>query len=926
MNKTYSCINWENYPSSNTPINDENLNKIDRSIDTIDNRVIALDTSKATKEEIAPLISDVQFNESTGTFTITRKNGSLFVIDTKLEKIAINWTYDVTTQQIILTLDDGTNQYIDLSALITQYEFLDTDTINFQVQTDGTVKAIVKDGSITEEKLQSNYLAQIKVESAKAQTNASNAATSAQEAESWAHGNTGIRVEENTNNSKYWSEQAKQTYNDFLNAEKVTGVKGNAEAAYRTGNVNITPENIGAMSLKGGKIGNAEEWIKISPVIIEGDSNSTLSNFYEIDANNVKASVLYYNNQDTDERYLKSGDDIIGNFTVQSKTQNLIQPLKVRDTRVDILKYNAASTTEKSYSAVSIQKDKISIGNEHTSQTLIQSDTIKIQNSSPMGSLTLHQHSGYYITLKSKEIGFHDVAGMDLSQQLKIPGNFGGVYFLNDGYDSTIVTNSGLYFPLNRFSMRQATATDGFYLGLSNITNPMNGTMPNMAVNEESYDSLLKFSRMDTLLSNNGRISIYGKDGVALGFEKGNGKFLESANPLIDNTFQVKFRDNKGRYFGMNIPNGYLSDTSIASKLGIFFNGDFFFLNDGNVTNFNNATQEDKQWLLSTSLQNILIDLHKNISTQGNITPESIGALSLNGGVLDNDAVLWFNGNEEISSGINITTTNKEYSSSYFPAYLHFEAKDVRNLDEYYDNWSIDIGAKAGIAITSTGDDYDDKITIKEGYIRLADNTSGDDTIYNSGGIYQKQTTFYIRTLKSSVNLTANSLYPINVDNSQGGNLSPYCDLGQNYGAYKWRNIYAQNGTIQTSDRTTKTDINNLETQKAQAFINGLTPVSYKMIDGTSGRTHYGFIAQDIEALMNALSMDSKDFAGFIKSPKKITKYEDENGNKLKKPIEEVIEGEYDYSLRYDEFIAPLIKVVQEQQKEIERLKEMIAV
>ena len=344
MNKTYSCINWENYPSGNTPINDENLNKIDRSIDTIDNRVIALDTSKATKEEIAPLISDVQFNESTGTFTITRKNGSLFVIDTKLEKIAINWTYDVTTQQIILTLDDGTNQYVDLSALITQYEFLDTDTINFQVQTDGTVKAIVKDGSITEEKLQPNYLAQIKVESAKAQISEANAANSAKKAESWAHGNTGIRVEENTNNSKYWSEQAKQTYNDFLNAEKVTGVKGNAEAAYRTGNVNITPENIGAMSLKGGKIGNAEEWIKISPVIIEGDSNSTLSNFYEIDANNVKASVLYYNNQDTDERYLKSGDDIIGNFTVQSKTQNLIQPLKVRDTRVDILKYNAAST------------------------------------------------------------------------------------------------------------------------------------------------------------------------------------------------------------------------------------------------------------------------------------------------------------------------------------------------------------------------------------------------------------------------------------------------------------------------------------------------------------------------------------------------------------------------------------------------------
>lgn len=82
-------------------------------------------------------------------------------------------------------------------------------------------------------------------------------------------------------------------------------------------------------------------------------------------------------------------------------------------------------------------------------------------------------------------------------------------------------------------------------------------------------------------------------------------------------------------------------------------------------------------------------------------------------------------------------------------------------------------------------------------------------------------------------------------------------DLGSSNISYRWRNIYAANGTIQTSDRTRKTDINNLEIQKVQAFINGLNPVSYKMIDGTSGRTHYGFIAQDIEELMNTLHMDS---------------------------------------------------------------------
>ena len=142
-------------------------------------------------------------------------------------------------------------------------------------------------------------------------------------------------------------------------------------------------------------------------------------------------------------------------------------------------------------------------------------------------------------------------------------------------------------------------------------------------------------------------------------------------------------------------------------------------------------------------------------------------------------------------------------------------------------------------------------------------------------------------------------------------------DIGRS--SFQWRNIYATNGTIQTSDRTRKTDVNSLEAQKAQAFIHGLNPVSYKMLDGTSGRTHYGFIAQDIEELMNILNMDSSDFAGFIKSPKKVIKYEDENGTKLENPIEEVVENEYDYALRYDEFIAPLIKVVQEQQKTIEQ-------
>jgi hypothetical protein len=184
MNKAYNRINWENYPSDATPLNEANLNSLDSATDTIDDRVITLDTTKATKTEVATLVSDVTFEESTGIITITKKNGSRVTIDTQVEKIAVNFTYNPTTQQIILTLIDGTKQYIDLSALITQYEFLDTDTVAFIIDTDGKVSAIVKEGSIKEEHLEPNYLAKVKVEVAKAQTSASNAATSEDNARS----------------------------------------------------------------------------------------------------------------------------------------------------------------------------------------------------------------------------------------------------------------------------------------------------------------------------------------------------------------------------------------------------------------------------------------------------------------------------------------------------------------------------------------------------------------------------------------------------------------------------------------------------------------------------------------------------------------------------------------------------------------------
>lgn len=238
MNKTYGRINWENYPSDETPLNESNLNKIDVATDEIDNRVITLDTTKATKEEVSTLVQDVTFEEKTGIITIVKKNGSKITIDTQMEKIAVNFSYNAGTQQIILTLIDGTKQYIDLSALITQYEFLDSDTVAFSIDSAGKVSAIVKEASIQEKHLRPDYLGDIKVEAAKAKASEtaaaaseSNAAASATKAQSYAVGGTNSRTGEDTDNAKYYSQQSAQSQSAAATSADTASTKAEEAAA-----------------------------------------------------------------------------------------------------------------------------------------------------------------------------------------------------------------------------------------------------------------------------------------------------------------------------------------------------------------------------------------------------------------------------------------------------------------------------------------------------------------------------------------------------------------------------------------------------------------------------------------------------------------------------------------------------------------------
>ena len=161
--KIYSREYWENFPSEKTAINRNRLNNIESGIDAIDDRVCALDTTKVDLTKANELVEEILWDESNGTLTVVKMNGSRAVIDTKLEKLAVNFSFDEANQRLVIILDDGSKQYVDLSAFVTPLEFKDGDIIYFSVVGGNLVSAGIKDGTISEEKLRPNFLADIKI-------------------------------------------------------------------------------------------------------------------------------------------------------------------------------------------------------------------------------------------------------------------------------------------------------------------------------------------------------------------------------------------------------------------------------------------------------------------------------------------------------------------------------------------------------------------------------------------------------------------------------------------------------------------------------------------------------------------------------------------------------------------------------------------
>jgi len=103
-----------------------------------------------------------------------------------------------------------------------------------------------------------------------------------------------------------------------------------------------------------------------------------------------------------------------------------------------------------------------------------------------------------------------------------------------------------------------------------------------------------------------------------------------------------------------------------------------------------------------------------------------------------------------------------------------------------------------------------------------------------------------------------------------------------------WGAIYAELGVVETSDARAKSYV--VDSHLGRDFIMRLRPVSYTLRKQPSSTSSCGFIGQEVEKALNGFA-----FGGLVKS-------------------------DDTYALRYTHFIAPLVKCVQEQQAQIERM------
>lgn len=246
---------------------------------------------------------------------------------------------------------------------------------------------------------------------------------------------------------------------------------------------------------------------------------------------------------------------------------------------------------------------------------------------------------------------------------------------------------------------------------------------------------------------------------------------------------------------------------------------------------------------------------------------------------------------------------NNLSSQDYAP--IRCGGLEVYNSSEVVTASISSAGAIAGVSVAATGALSGATLTTT-GLASCGGLTTGANAATVGSLQFNGETDCYIRIVGTNlVGYHAGSSLTMQTSNTQvvTKDVVPFTDNDYRLGGSgkRWIDVWAVNGTIQTSDERNKIDITDCDL--GMEFISALRPVRSRWNDklisseidpetkerivkrGPGVRYHYGLLAQQVKQVLQG-----RDFAGYI--------YSEESDV---------------YGLRYHEFIAPIIKALQEE-------------
>lgn len=222
MEKVYKRINWENKPSKNTAVNEDNLNRMDYSVDVIDTRVCELAgyEERAAESASAAKASETNAAVSEGKAKTSETNAK--DSETKAKESAMSSDKNAVLSKSYAV--GGTSTRTGENTDNAKYYKEQSQVSQNQAAVSATGAASSAEKASTSEKNAKASESNAKTSETHAKTSEINAQSSAvkasassdtagagaKAAESYAVGGTGTRTGENIDNAKYYKEQAER--------------------------------------------------------------------------------------------------------------------------------------------------------------------------------------------------------------------------------------------------------------------------------------------------------------------------------------------------------------------------------------------------------------------------------------------------------------------------------------------------------------------------------------------------------------------------------------------------------------------------------------------------------------------------------------------------------------------------------------------